>query len=298
VKVVIAGSSGLIGTALGAALVTDGDEVVRLVRRPARSPGEVTWDPDTVTLDPKTLDGADAVVNLAGAGIGDRRWTDDYKRLLLSSRVNATRTLVEAMLAADTPPHVLVNASAEGCYGDRGDEVLTERSHAGSGFTAELCLAWEAEAARVAEESSGRIREVRLRTGLVMSPRGGTYGRMKPLVLAGLGGPLGSGSQWWSWVSLDDEVSAIRHLIGADVSGPVNVSAPEPVRQREFMAALGRALHRPSLVPAPGFALRVVLGEFASEVLASIRMTPDVLQRNGFQFSHPDLTSLFGWLTR
>lgn len=297
-KVVIAGSSGLIGTALGEALVADGDEVVRLVRRPARSSGEVTWDPDTVTLDPKVLDGADAVVNLAGAGIGDRRWTDDYKRLLVSSRVNATRTLVEAMLAADTPPRVLVNASAEGYYGDRGEEVLTEQSPAGSGFTAELCLAWEAEAARVAEESSGRIREVRLRTGLVMSPRGGTYGRMKPLVLAGLGGPLGSGKQWWSWVSLDDEVSAIRHLIDADVSGPVNVSAPEPVRQREFMAALGRALHRPSLVPAPGFALRVVLGEFAGEVLASVRMTPEALQRSGFQFTHPDLASLVGWLTR
>jgi len=297
VKVVVAGSSGLIGTALVDRLSAEGHQVVTLVRRAAQSHGEVTWNPDAVTLAPEVLAGVDAVVNLAGAGIGAHRWTDAYKRLLLGSRVNATRTLVDAMLALDTPPRVLVNASAQGFYGDRGEEVLTEEAPAGRGFTAELCLAWEAEAGRATEESSGGIRVVQLRSALVMSPRGGTYGRLKPLILAGLGGPLGTGRQWWSWVTLEDEVAAIRHVIDSDVSGPVNVGAPEPARQREFMAALGRALHRPTLLPAPTFALRIVLGELAAEVLASIRMAPDALQRSGFRFRHPDLGSAVPWIT-
>ncbi|MFN8078850.1 MAG: TIGR01777 family oxidoreductase [Kineosporiaceae bacterium] len=295
-RIAIAGSSGLMGTHLVARLAAEGHQAVRLVRRAARTPDEITWDPDAGGLPSEALAGMDGVVNLAGAGVGDKRWTDAYKRVLVTSRVNTTNVLVDAMLALDTPPPVLINASAQGFYGDRGEELLTETSAPGEGFLTELVLAWEEAARRAEAGSSGAIRVATLRSGLVMAPSGGAFGRLLPLCRLGLGGPLGSGRQWWSWITLADQVSAILHLLQHDVSGPVNMCAPEPARQSEVVAAIGRALHRPTLLPAPAFALRTVLGEFSSEVLGSTRMAPEVLQRSGFAFAHPDLDTAIRWL--
>ncbi len=293
VKVAITGSSGLIGTALVTRLQASGHEVLRLVRRAPRFAGEVRWDPETGDLDPKLLAGVDAVVNLAGAGVGDKRWSDSYKQTILTSRVDSTRTLVTAMLAMDTPPRVLVSGSAQGFYGDRGDEELTEASPGGDGFLADVVRAWEAEAVRAAD---GGVRVALARTGLVMAPDGGAFGKLLPLIKLGLGGPLGNGRQWWSWITMTDQVAALEHLIRTDVSGPVNLCAPQPARNREVVAALGRAFGRPTLLPAPGFALRIAVGEFSSEILASTRMAPDVLARSGFGFRHPDLDGAARWL--
>ncbi|MBK6872370.1 MAG: TIGR01777 family protein [Kineosporiaceae bacterium] len=295
-RIAIAGSSGLMGTELVTRLTAEGHEAVRLVRRPARTPHEITWDPDAGGLPSEALADVDGVVNLAGAGVGDKRWTDAYKRLLVSSRVNTTNVLVDAMLALGTPPPVLVNASAQGFYGDRGEEVLTETSPPGEGFLTDLVMAWEEAARRAETGSGGAVRVATLRSGLVLSPHGGAFGRMLPLAKLGLGGPLGTGRQWWSWITLADQVSAIIHLLQHEVSGPVNVCTPHPARQAEVAAALGRALHRPALLPAPSFALRTVLGEFSTEVLGSTRMTPEVLQRSGFAFAHPDLETALPWL--
>ncbi len=292
VKVAITGSSGLIGTALVTRLQASGHEVLRLVRRAPRSAGEVRWDPETGDLDPKLLAGVDAAVNLAGAGVGDKRWSDAYKQTILTSRVNSTRTLVTAMLAMDTPPQVLVSGSAQGYYGDRGDEELTEASPGGEGFLADVVRAWEAEV----RAADGGVRVALARTGLVMAPDGGAFGKLLPLVKLGLGGPLGNGRQWWSWITMTDQVAALEHLIRADVSGPVNLCAPQPARNREVVAALGRAFGRPTLLPAPGFALRVAVGEFSSEILSSTRMAPDVLAHSGFGFRHPDLDGAARWL--
>jgi uncharacterized protein (TIGR01777 family) len=297
VKIAVAGSSGLIGRALVDRLTHERHDVLTLVRRPPQHHGEVRWDPATGFLPPGVLAGVDAVVNLAGAGVGDHRWTEDYKRLLVSSRIDATRTLVTALLDQDSPATVLVNASAQGFYGDRGEEVLNEDSPPGQGFLSDLCRDWEAEATLAATGSDGAIRVALLRTGLVMAPHGGAFARVLPLVRFGLGGPLGTGRQWWPWITLEDQVSAIVHLLTHDVSGPVDLCSPEPARQYEVVRALGRALKRPTLLPAPAFALRTVLGEFAVEVLGSTRMTPQVLQRTGFAFAHPDLDSAATWLT-
>ena len=295
-RIAIAGSSGLMGTELVTRLTAEGHEAVRLVRRPARPPHQITRDPDPRGLPSEALADVDGVVNLAGAGVGDKRWTDAYKRLLVSSRVNTTNVLVDAMLALGTPPPVLVNASAQGFYGDRGEEVLTETSPPGEGFLTDLVMAWEEAARRAETGSGGAVRVATLRSGLVLSPHGGAFGRMLPLAKLGLGGPLGTGRQWWSWITLADQVSAIIHLLQHEVSGPVNVCTPHPARQAEVAAALGRALHRPALLPAPSFALRTVLGEFSTEVLGSTRMTPEVLQRSGFAFAHPDLETALPWL--
>lgn len=297
-RVAVAGSSGVIGTALVTRLQSNGHEVLRLVRRSPRHATEVHYEPSEHRIDPQALDGVDAVVNLAGAGVGDKRWTDAYKKVILDSRVDSTRTLVDACASASTPPRVLVNASAQGFYGDRGDETLDESSTPGDGFLAEVCRAWEAEAARVSEVTGGATRVAMIRTGLVMSGSGGAFGRMLPLLKLGVAGPLGNGKQWWSWITLDDHVAAIEHLLTADVSGPVNLGAPRPERQADLMKALGRAFHRPALVPAPAFALRVALGEFATDVLASTRMAPSVLQGSGFTFRHTAIDSAAEWLTR
>ncbi|MBL8929125.1 MAG: TIGR01777 family oxidoreductase [Kineosporiaceae bacterium] len=295
-RIAIAGSSGLMGTALAERLVSDGHEVIRLVRRPARSGEEVTWDPAGGVLAAGALAGVDGVVNLAGAGVGDKRWTPEYKQVLRSSRLDSTAVLVDAMLALDAPPSVLVNASAQGYYGDRGEELLTEDAAPGTGFLTELVLDWEAAARRADEASGGAIRVAMIRTGLVMAPRGGAFGRLLPLARLGLGGPLGSGRQWWSWITLADQVSAIVHLLTHEVHGPVNLSAPNPARQKEIVDAIGRELHRPTVLPAPAFALRAVLGEFSSEVLGSTRMAPHAIQRSGFTFAHPDLASGVRWV--
>ncbi|MDE9366441.1 TIGR01777 family oxidoreductase [Luteipulveratus sp. YIM 133132] len=285
-RVAITGSSGLIGGALSSSLRDRGDEVVHLVRRPAREPHEVTWDPSRHQLDPAALEGVTAVVNLAGAGVGDHRWTDSYKRTLVRSRLDSTSTVVDAMTAQGHPIR-LVSGSAMGYYGNRGDDDLDETSAKGDGFLADLVRDWEAAAAPAVEAGCPTAF---VRTSLVLSRRGGVLQRIATLARLGLNGPLGNGRQWWSWISLTDEVRAIVHLIDhPEVTGPVNLSAPEPVRQKDFAHALGRAVHRPAVLPAPAFALRVVLGEMVQDILGSQRLRPSVLEQQGFTWEHPGL---------
>jgi uncharacterized protein len=285
-KVLVSGSSGLIGTALVSALGAAGHVPVRLVRVSAADPGEIGWDIDANRLDPRSLTGIDAVVHLAGAGIAEHRWSDEYRRVIFDSRVTGTALLVRGLTTMDVPPSVLVSGSAVGFYGDRGDEVLTEESSPGTGFLAEVAQAWEAAAAPA---TAAGIRTVYLRTGLVLSATGGSLGRLVPLFKSGLGGKIGRGRQWWSWVTLDDEVQAIMHCLDAEtVRGPTNVTAPNPVTNAEFTAALGRALHRPTVLPIPAAAVSVALGrERARElVLGSQRVIPSALERSGYVFRH------------
>ncbi|TWP37035.1 TIGR01777 family oxidoreductase [Leekyejoonella antrihumi] len=292
-RVAITGSSGLIGGALSAYLSERGDQVVALVRRPVRSPAEVRWSPGEGRLDPRGLDGVSAVVNLAGAGIGDRRWTASYKRELAESRTNSTSTIVRALHSIDHPVRLL-NGSAIGYYGDRGDEVLDESSASGTGFLAQLVTDWEsATAAATAEGHPTAF----ARTGLVLAPHGGSMGRVLPLARLGLAGPLGNGRQWWSWISLVDEVRALAHLIDhPEITGAVNLVGPSPVRQAEAMRALGRIMHRPAFLPAPAPALRLVLGEFAGDVLGGQRVRPDVLEASGFTWQHDAVADALRWV--
>jgi uncharacterized protein len=295
VKIAVTGSSGLIGSALVSRLHSAGHDVVRVVRRAPRGRDEVSWDPQAGTIDVEGLAGVEAAVNLAGAGVGDHRWTEEHKRAIRDSRVLGTRTLVKALTTLDPTPRVLVNASAVGYYGDRGEEELTEESSGGSGFLADLVRAWEAETEPAA---AAGIRVVKARTGLPMSRDGGACGRLLPLIKLGLGGPLGNGRQWWPWITMDDEVGAIEFLLGSSVSGPVNLSAPNPARQKDVVKALARVAHRPALLPAPRFGLRIVLGEFADDVVASQRMVPRRLEGAGYAFRQPTLETAAGWLMR
>ncbi|QDQ11139.1 TIGR01777 family oxidoreductase [Streptomyces spectabilis] len=284
-RVAVAGASGLIGSALTRSLAADGHEVVRLVRRAPRTAEEVRWDPAAGRLDAAGLAGCTAVVNLAGAGIGDRRWSDAYKRELYDSRVLGTKTLATAVASLDEPPRVFVNGSAIGYYGDTGDRAVDESAPAGEGFLPSMCVDWEA-AARPAQDAG--VRTAFARSGLVVARSGGAWGRMFPLFKAGLGGRLGNGRQYWSFIALRDEVAALRHLLARDeLSGPFNLTAPTPVTNREVTAAMGRALHRPTLFPAPAPALRLVLGEMAGDVLGSQRVLPARLLESGFTFTHP-----------
>lgn len=292
-KIVVAGASGVIGRPLVRRLLADGHDVVQLVRRRPDGPGQARWDPAAGTLDETAVQGVEAAVNLAGAGVGDRRWTPEYQREIRSSRVDATRTLATALARLDPRPRVLVNASAIGCYGDRGDEELTEASAPGTTFLAGVVRDWEA-AAHPARDAG--IRVVAARTGLVMSPRGGAFGRLLPLFRLGLGGRLGDGRMWWSWITMDDEIGAIRFLLDSDVDGPVNLTAPQPERNAEVTAALARALHRPAPFAVPRFALRAGLGGFAGEVTASQRVLPERLLAAGYAFRHADLDSACRWL--
>lgn len=297
-RIAVSGSSGLIGRAVCDALAERGDEVVRLVRRPVTGPGEVSWDPAAGRLDPGALDDIDAVVNLNGAGVGDRRWTPAYKRLILSSRVDSTTALVTAIAharSAGSGPSRLVNGSAVGFYGDRGDDVLTEADGPGESFLADVVRAWESAAEPVTEAG---VSLALARTGtMVLGPSGGAMQPVLRLARLGLFGPMGSGRQYWSWVSLVDEVRALLHLLDhPEITGPVNLTAPQPVRQRELAAEIGRQLGRPSFVPAPGIALRAVLGEFAGEMMASQRTSPERLLGSGFAFEHPDLPSAVAWV--
>jgi uncharacterized protein (TIGR01777 family) len=294
VRVAVTGSHGLIGSALVPALRESGHDVIQLVRGTPRGPGQVEWDPAAGSVDLPGLAGVEAAVHLAGAGVGDKRWSDDYKRVIRDSRVLSTRTLVRALTTLDPLPRVLVSGSAIGYYGERGDEVLTENSTKGDGFLADVVEAWEAEAdpARAAG-----IRVVYPRTGLVMARSGGAFSQLLLLARLGLGGPLGNGKQWWSWITLADEVAALQHLITSELTGPVNLTAPEPARNIEVIRALTSALHRPALVPAPAFALRIVLGEFASDVLGSQRVVPEQLLASGFTFQHQTLQSAANWVT-
>ncbi|MGC5627088.1 TIGR01777 family oxidoreductase [Georgenia sp. Z1344] len=292
---VVAGSSGLIGSALVEALHARRWRVRRLLRHGSGAPGadDAVWDPSGGVLDASALDGADLVVNLAGAGLGDRRWTDAYKATVLLSRTSSTALLATALARGVREGRVspgvrYLQGSAVGYYGDRGEEVLTESSSRGAGFTSDLAASWEA-ATRPALDAG--ISTVYLRTGIVLATGGGALGRMMPLLRAGLGGPLGSGRQWWSWITVTDHVGAQLHLADSDLTGPVNLAAPGEARQREVVAALAGELHRLSVVPAPGLALRAVLGEFAGDVLASQRMRPAALIGDGFEFAHPDVAS-------
>ena len=292
-RIAVTGSSGLIGTALVAALHHRGDEVVRLVRRPPRAADEVQWDPATRRLDPHVLDGVDGVVNLAGAGVGDSRWSPSYKREILASRVDATTAVATAVAAAGHPVR-LVSGSAVGYYGDRGDEELTEASPPGTGFLSDVVLAWEA-AAQPAVDAGASVAFIR--TGIVMAREGGAMKPLLRLARLGLGGPLGSGRQFMPWITLPDEVGAILHLLDSpDVTGPVNLVGPAPARQREVAQALGRALHRPAVLPAPSVALHVVLGEFAGEVLGGQRIVGDALRDTGYRYTHADLDTAARWL--
>jgi uncharacterized protein (TIGR01777 family) len=287
VKIAVSGASGLIGSHLVIQLREHGHEVITLVRREPRQPGEVRWDPAAGELDPAALTGIDAAINLSGAGIGDKRWTDDYKRVVLESRLSCSRLLANTLTQLDPRPTVLLSGSAIGFYGDTGDTEVDETSPAGTGYLADVCVQWEQAAAGAVQAG---IRVAYLRTGLVLSGAGGMLKQQLLLYKAGLGGPLGSGKQWWSWVSLTDELNAIEHLLTADVSGPVDLVGPAPVRQKEFAAELGKALHRPALLPAPGFALKLALGGFAQDgILAGQRVRPGVLESTGFTFAHPTL---------
>jgi uncharacterized protein len=284
-RIAVAGASGLIGSALVRSLTADGHEVVRLVRRAPGGPGEVRWDPERQYVDAAGLDGCAAVVNLAGAGIGDHRWTDDYKRLIRDSRVLGTAALAEAVASLEGPPRVFVNGSAIGYYGDTGERVVDETAPPGDGFLSSLCVEWE-EATAPAQEAG--IRTVYARTGLVVTRRGGAFGRLFPLFRAGLGGRLGNGRQYWSFVALHDVVAALRHLVDTrELSGPVNLTAPQPVTNREITAVLGRVLHRPTLFAVPEPVLRMALGELAGDVLGSQRVVPARLLESGFTFAFP-----------
>lgn len=289
-KVAITGASGLIGTALVASLNADGHQVVRLVRRDPRSPDEVQWNPRSGRLDPATLTDVDGVVHLAGAGIGDKRWTESRKRELLDSRVLGTAAVAQAMSAIANPKMFLISASGVHYYGvDTGDQPVDERTGNGSGFLAEVCRRWE-DAADPARESGLRV--VHPRSGLVLAPSGGVLGRLLPLFRLGAGGRIGDGQAYWPWISLTDEISALRLLIDSDLSGPVNLTGPEPVTNVEFTKTLGAVLHRPTLATVPSFALRLALGEFADEgILRVPRAIPRVLNEVGFVFAHPTLRS-------
>jgi hypothetical protein len=287
--VAVTGSTGMIGRALGRALTERGHTVVPVVRRPV-SDGEraVRWDIDRTEIDAAALEGIDAVVHLAGEGIAGSRWTDDTKRRILESRTHGTSLLAEALAGLERKPSVLVSASGIGYYGDRGDEVLTEASEPGDDFLADVCVRWEAATGMAAEAG---IRVATVRTGIVLDPdEGALAAQLLPFKL-GIGGRLGSGRQWMSWITLDDEVSAICHLLEHDVSGPVNLVAPNPVRNAEFADTLGRVLRRPTLLPIPTFAPALLYGRELVEslLLASQRVAPTVLEESGFTFRHTDL---------
>lgn len=288
--VVISGSSGLVGTALAASLLADGHRVTRLVRREPRSVTadgsvELRWDARPGGLAPAALEGVDAVVGLAGAGVGDHRWTEAYRRTIRDSRVDSTAALAQALAACANRPQVFVSASAIGWYGPTGEQVVDESDPAGAGFLAGVCVDWEAAAGAAVEAG---VRVVHPRFGIVAAQRGGAFGRVLPLARLGLGGPLGGGRQYWSLVSLADAIGALRYaLVNEELSGPLNITGPEAVRNRDVARLLGRVLHRPAMLPAPAPALKLLLGEFAGDVLMSQRVRPAGLLGAGYQFAHP-----------
>ena len=292
-RIVVGGASGFIGSALVRRLHRDGHEVVRLVRRTTTDPDEVSWSPADGDLDPKALADADVAINLAGAGVGDKRWTDSYKETIRRSRVDSTVTISRAIAAAKNGPRVLLNASAIGYYGSRGDELLTEQSTPGDTFLADVARAWES-ATQAAEDAGVRV--CHLRSGLVLSASGGLMERVTQLFRLGLGGKLGNGKQFMSWVSLADEIGAIRFaMTHDDIAGPLNLTGPTPVRNSEFTKVLGDLMHRPTIFPAPAFGIRMVLGQFSQDVLSSIRATPSALTAAGYNHKHPDLRSALEW---
>lgn len=280
--IAITGASGLIGSALTSHLRDKGENVIKLVRREPRSKDEAFWNPVDGKVDLDALEDVDSIVHLAGAGVGDKRWSAAYKSEILNSRLYGTSTIANA--AEQLKVKSLISSSAIGWYGETGNRAVTENDRGGDDFLAHVCLEWERAA-----DTAPSVRTVKIRTGLVLDPTGGALGRMMPLFRFGLGGKLGSGKQWWSWITLHDQVRAIDYLIDSDLSGPVNLTAPNPATNSEFTAALARALRRPALFPVPGFALKVALGGFSTEILGSKRVLPERLNESGFIFDFPHL---------
>ena len=292
--VAIAGSSGLIGSALVSALRAADHRVLRIVRRAPASGDELHWNPDSGEFDPSGLEGVDAVINLCGVNVGDKRWSGSFKQSLRDSRIGPTEVMAAAVADAGVP--TLINASAVGYYGDTGNRVVDETAPAGGGFLSRLCVDWEA-AALAAEDAGARV--VLARSGLVLSPGGGVLSRLRPLFSLGLGARLGNGRQYMPWISLEDEIRGLLFAINnPDLSGPVNFTGPAPVTNSEFTAALGRALNRPTPLMVPGFALRTLLGEFADEgLLGGQRAIPAALERAGFVFHHNTIGEALAYAT-
>jgi uncharacterized protein (TIGR01777 family) len=297
VDVVVSGASGLIGRALVPALEGAGHRVRRLVRRSAATAHEVTWDPHGGTVDLAGLAGIDAAVHLAGEGIAEHRWTPAQKARIRESRTRGTTTLATALASLTPRPSVLLSGSAVGYYGDTGEAAVTEETGRGRGFLAEVVGAWEAATAPAADAG---IRTVHLRSGVVLSADGGAMAKVLPLYRLGLGGPIGRGREWWPWIAIDDEVAAIVHLLTADLEGPVNLAAPNPVRTGEYAKALGRALRRPALLPVPRLGPRLLLGrELADALLGqSQRVLPTRLLASGYTFRFPELDGALEVLLR
>lgn len=293
-RVLVTGATGLIGTEVIRQLKARGDEVVTMVRRSPSADSEREWQPDRGYLQPGTLDGVDAVVNLAGATTGKLPWTKKYKAELIWSRVQATKLLVQAMHEAKKPPKVFVSGSASGIYGDSGNTLLTEEAPKGTGFLSDLAYEWE----QAALGAPADVRVILARTTMVMSRKKGALGRLMPLLKLGVAGRLGSGKQWWAWISLQDEAAAIIHLIDTkSAQGAYNITAPEPATCGQLIAALGRALGRPTIIPVPAFALRLAFGEGADELLlCSQNMSAQKLLDSGFKFKHPTLKQAADWV--
>jgi uncharacterized protein (TIGR01777 family) len=287
-KILITGASGLIGQALTTSLKAAGHTPVAAVRREPRRNDEVQWNPKTGVMAASAFDGVDAVVHLAGAGIGDKRWTDAYKMEILESRTLGTALLANTMASLDKKPQVFLSGSAIGIYGVRDDTELSEKATIGTGFLADVCRDWEAAAAPA--QAAG-IRTVLLRTGIVLSSKGGALKKQLPLFKLGLGGRFGNGKQWQSWISITDEVNAIIHLLSSTLSGPVNLTAPTPVTNAEFTSTLASVVSRPALIPIPSFGPKLLLGgELANALLfTGQRVTPNALLADGFTFAHPAL---------
>ena len=283
-RIAITGASGLIGSALVGHLKSEGHTVQRLVRRATVAPDEIQWDPKTGYVDIEALRGVDAVIHLAGVGVGDKRWSKRYKSEILNSRLLGTTAIANAV--AEVKPQVFISASAIGWYGDSGNRAVVETDSVGNDFLAAVCREWEGAA-----DLAGAVRTVKLRTGLVLDPTGGALGRMLPLFRFGLGGKLGSGKQWWSWITLHDVVRAIIFALEHPISGPVNLTTPNPVTNQEFTAALAQAMKRPALFPAPAIALKIALGGFSSEILGSKKVLPNALSDAGFVWDYPHITN-------
>lgn len=281
-RIAITGATGMIGSALVGHLKSEGHTVQKLVRRPVVSSDEIAWDPKAGTIDLAALEGVDAIIHLAGANVGDRRWTKRYKAEILNSRLLGTNTIATAV--SQIKPSVFISASAIGWYGETGNRAVTENDRSGDDFLATVCKEWEGAA-----DLAGDVRTVKLRTGLVLEPTSGALGKMLPLFRFGLGGKLGNGKQWWSWITLHDQIKAICFLLENQIEGAVNLTSPNPATNQEFTSALARAMRRPALFPVPGFALKLVLGGFSSEILGSKRVIPKKLIDAGFQFDFPHL---------
>jgi uncharacterized protein (TIGR01777 family) len=291
-RVLISGASGLVGTELARQLREDGHEAIRLVRRAARAADEISWNPSKGEIDPEIMESVDAVVNLAGATTGRIPWTAKYKKEIVSSRIDSTRTLVTAINRAGNPPKVLISGSASGFYGEGGSTWLSEESPKGKGFLSELAHNWEQEAMKA------RARVVLVRTTLVMSRKKGALGPLMPLLKLGVGGPIGSGKQFWAWINLVDEAAAIIHLITTPgTHGPYNLTAPEPATCEEMIVGLGKAIRRPTFFRIPEFLMKLFIGEAAQELLlVSQKMTANKLLASGFRFRYPDLKSSIDWV--